>query len=213
MGIGINRGEVVVGNIGSEKRVKYSAIGSAINTAYRIESYTVGGQILLSPGLYERLEPILKTRGTVEARFKGIDQPVTLHDVVAIEGEYPVSLPEKEPENLISLEPPMAVSCFTLEGKSVSDESIPGRIIRLGESAAELLLPEPVEVRSNLKILVDTKESAPLPEIYAKVLTLDESGASPEEVKAGIEFTWVPEEVKALFDERRSAGQPPEGQE
>ncbi len=212
MGIGINRGEVVVGNIGSEKRAKYSAIGSAINTAYRIESYTVGGQILLSPGIYEKVKSILKTRGTVEARFKGIEQPVTLHDVVAIEGDYRVSLPEKEPEKRVRLEPPMAVSCFPLEGKSVSDASIPGRITRLGESGAELMLAETLEVRSNLKILVDTQGATPLPEIYAKVLSVDEPASSTGEVQAGIEFTWVPEEVKALFDERRADGQPAEGQ-
>jgi len=211
MGIGINRGEVVVGNIGSEKRAKYSAIGSAINTAYRIESYTVGGQILVSPSIYEKAESILKTRGTVEARFKGIDQPVILHDVVAIEGDYQVFLPEKKPENLISLEPPMEVRCFPLEGKSVSDESIPGLMTRLGESAAELALPELVEVRSNLKILVDTKEASPLPEIYAKIISVDQSTTSLDGVKVGIEFTWLPEEAKALFDEKRSAGQPSDG--
>ena len=37
--------------------------------------------------------------------------------------------------------------------------------------------------------------------------TLVDSALPAEEVKAGIEFTWVPEEVKALFDERRSEGQ------
>ena len=52
MGIGLNTGEVIVGNIGSLKRSKYGAVGSAINTAYRIESHTVGGQILLSPSTY-----------------------------------------------------------------------------------------------------------------------------------------------------------------
>ena len=49
MGIGINTGEVIVGNIGSLKRSKYGAVGSAINTAYRIESHTVGGQIFTEP--------------------------------------------------------------------------------------------------------------------------------------------------------------------
>ena len=49
MGIGINTGDVIVGNIGSEKRTKYGAVGAAINLAYRIESQTVGGQVLLGP--------------------------------------------------------------------------------------------------------------------------------------------------------------------
>ena len=54
MGIGLNTGKVIVGNIGSEQRTQYGAVGSAINMAYRIESYPVGGQILISPTTYER---------------------------------------------------------------------------------------------------------------------------------------------------------------
>ena len=49
MGVGINTGEVIVGNIGSEKRTKYGAMGTAINMAYRIESHTVSGQGLHQP--------------------------------------------------------------------------------------------------------------------------------------------------------------------
>jgi adenylate cyclase len=48
MGIGINTGEVVVGNIGSETRCKYGVVGSQVNLTYRIESYTTGGQIFIS---------------------------------------------------------------------------------------------------------------------------------------------------------------------
>src|SRR5262252_8642424 len=58
MGIGLNMGAVIVGNIGSEQRTKYGAMGSAINTAYRIESYTVSGQILISPELYARVQDV-----------------------------------------------------------------------------------------------------------------------------------------------------------
>jgi len=47
MGIGLHDTEVIVGNIGSSKRVKYSVVGSGVNLTSRIESYTVGGQILI----------------------------------------------------------------------------------------------------------------------------------------------------------------------
>ena len=48
MGIGIVTGEVVIGNIGSDKRMKYGVVGSSVNLCGRIESYTFGNQILIS---------------------------------------------------------------------------------------------------------------------------------------------------------------------
>ncbi len=48
MGCGLNTGQVVAGNIGSNLRSKYGIVGNAINLAGRIESFTVGGQVLVS---------------------------------------------------------------------------------------------------------------------------------------------------------------------
>ncbi|MCB0258643.1 MAG: adenylate/guanylate cyclase domain-containing protein, partial [Calditrichaeota bacterium] len=48
MGIGINTGEMVIGNIGSPRRMKYGVVGSHVNLAARIESCTIGGQVLIS---------------------------------------------------------------------------------------------------------------------------------------------------------------------
>jgi adenylate cyclase len=57
MGIALHTGEVVVGNIGSTKRSKYGVVGRTVNLTARIESFTVGGQILVSPALLQRCRP------------------------------------------------------------------------------------------------------------------------------------------------------------
>jgi class 3 adenylate cyclase len=60
MGIGIHNSEVVVGNIGSRLRTKYSVVGSGVNQVTRIEGYTVGGQILASEPVFKKVRNILR---------------------------------------------------------------------------------------------------------------------------------------------------------
>ena len=74
IGIGINSGEAIIGNMGSESRFDYTAIGDAVNTAARLESATkdkgvdllIGEQTEAYCGFYlESLEPI-KVKGKAE---------------------------------------------------------------------------------------------------------------------------------------------------
>jgi adenylate cyclase len=199
MGIGLNTGEVVVGNIGSEERAKYSAIGSPINTAYRVESYTVGGQILISPTTYEKVKSLVEVRGKMKVQFKGIDQPVTLYDVVGMGGGYAVALPEKEARPLVKVEPPIPITCLSLEGKTVSETSISGHITHFGGSAADVSMEQLLEVRSNLKILLVSEKVSGLSEVYAKVMSVEPSDPKSSQYKVRLEFTWLPDDARAFI--------------
>ena len=57
MGVGLHTGQVVVGNIGSPERMKYGVVGSHVNLTSRIQSYTIGGQILISETTRQEVGP------------------------------------------------------------------------------------------------------------------------------------------------------------
>jgi adenylate cyclase len=206
MGIGINTGEVVVGNIGSERRASYGAVGTPINAAYRIESFTVGGQILISPSTHDCIETDLTIRGTREVKFKGLDEPVTLYDVAGIAEPYQVFLPEKKAVALTPLNPPLPIECFLLEGKTVSDTAIAGRITDLAENSAEVFLDQKLSAYTNLRIVLATPETRGLSELYAKVLPHDKPAGSATDHCARLQFTSMPQDTKDFLDKRRSDG-------
>ncbi len=81
MGIGINSGQLIVGNIGSEKRKKYGAVGIPINLAFRVQAEAEGGEVLVSPAVFHDLGEELLVEETRQCSLKGIEQPVTLYRV------------------------------------------------------------------------------------------------------------------------------------
>jgi len=76
MGIGISCGKLVVGNIGSEKRKKYGAVGSAINTAFRVEERTRPGEILATQAVKDIIGEKLQVGARWEDNLKGIGKTV-----------------------------------------------------------------------------------------------------------------------------------------
>ena len=79
MGIGVNTGSVVVGNIGSERRTKYSVVGSDVNFASRMEAFALAGQILISAATYSRVRDLVEVDNVLEAEMKGLPGRATLY--------------------------------------------------------------------------------------------------------------------------------------
>jgi adenylate cyclase len=55
VGCGINSGEVIVGNVGSERRLDYTAMGDVVNVASRLTDLAAGGQVLISQATRDRV--------------------------------------------------------------------------------------------------------------------------------------------------------------
>ena len=206
MGIGINTGEAVVGNIGSEKRASYGAVGTPINAAYRIESFTVGGQILISPSTYEKVKSLVSIIGTKDVKFKGLKEPVCLYDVAGIGGSYQVFLPEKKADPLIRLNPPLPIECFLVEGKTVSETAIAGRMTRLAENSAEVVLDQNLSAHANLRIVLAPPDARGLSELYAKVLPHDHPDGPDGDHCCQLQFTSLPQDTRDFLDKRQSDG-------
>ncbi len=83
-GIGLNCGEAVVGNIGCDIRMDYTAIGDTVNTAARLEAKALGGEILISEALYERLSDRITAQFKEEMTLKGKALPVRVYSVSGV---------------------------------------------------------------------------------------------------------------------------------
>jgi PAS domain S-box-containing protein len=73
-GIGIHTGEAVVGNIGTDQQMNFTAIGDAANLAKRLQENAAGGQILLSVAAYARVSSHVRAKELAALRVKGREQ-------------------------------------------------------------------------------------------------------------------------------------------
>lgn len=195
MGIGLNETVVIVGNIGSSKRTKYAVVGSGVNMTSRIESYTVGGQILISESVRKEVGDVLRIDRQREVLPKGAETSFLIYQVGGISGQYNHVLDEKG-LSLATLAQELPILFTVFEDKKIEKKGLEGSMVQLSEKSAVVLLDVLLEPMTNLKMnLEDVDEKLASYDFYGKVVE--------RSVKNGnnytLRFTSVPPEVDAYF--------------
>ena len=85
-GVGVNCGPAVVGNIGCDFRMDYTAIGDTVNTAARLESNAKRGSVYISNAMYEKLKDRITVEPIGEIPLKGKLQSVFVYAVTGVNG-------------------------------------------------------------------------------------------------------------------------------
>ncbi len=199
MGIGLNETEVIVGNIGSSKRSKYTVVGSGVNMTSRIESYSVGGQVLISESVRDEAGEVLRIDAQWEVLPKGAETPLKIYEVGGIAGQYNLALEGKDPA-LVILIRQISLRYTVLEGKYVGKKKLKGSVVSLSRKCAKIIFDGPVEMLTNLKMnLEDVDERLAMKDFYGKVIESSEE----KDFSHVVRFTSIPPEVDAYFQSHR----------
>ena len=195
MGVALHRGEVVVGNIGSTKRSKYGVVGRTINTTARIESFTVGGQIIVSPTLISAAGRGLLLGDEVEVHAKGMQAALRCRQLLGHE-DYP-ELSLQEEAECSPLAEPVPIRYVRLTGKHFNEQMEAATFVAISNRRAVIQASTPLPLYSNILLRLEAAaDEEKVPELYAKVIrSLDESGS-----RHLIQFTSVPPGVRARLN-------------
>lgn len=203
MGIGIHSGEVVLGNIGSELRAKYGIVGATINLTSRVESYTVGGQVLISETTRGLCGELLTVGTSQTVSPKGVKGTLTIHEALGVGAPFNVRLASAN-EELVTPRTPLELRYGTVKNKQVAALDHVAHVESMSAQGLELRVDEDLAALSDLQLRVVDGEGFKPGDLYGKVL---KANVRPNVVY--LRLTSVPPELRGVLEAARGDASPP----
>ena len=151
MGIGLCTGDVIAGTIGTRLRAKYGVVGTAVNLAARIESLTVGGEVLAAQSTVRAIGVPLRLDGHHSVEVKGANEPLQVFCIGAIAGQHNLALPSTRSQPQALMQPLEIHYAILLKGTQRQGSAQTAVITHLSEREAWLeLTEEKLELFDNL---------------------------------------------------------------
>lgn len=199
MGIGVHSGEVVLGNIGSELRAKYGIVGSTINLTSRVESFTVGGQVLISETTRARCGDLLKLGQSQVVSPKGVKGTMTIHEALGVLPPFEVTLQSASAnEQLLPPSTPFSLRFAPVKGKEVAELKYTAHVEAISELGLELKVDLELTTLQDLQLRVVDGDGLRPGDLYGKII---KTNVRPNVVY--LRLTSVPPELKPFMEAAR----------
>jgi class 3 adenylate cyclase len=197
MGIGLHTGDVVAGNIGSDQQAKYGVVGEAVNLTARIESLTLGTQLIISDALREAVGDVVVLGAHRVVRVKGITRALSIWNVRGIGGDAPLDLGPPPETSLVKVDLPIDV--HRLDRHIVLPHPVRGVVTGLMLEGLVVDLPEPMELLTRVELRISLGDGRVTQGAYGSIQ--DSVGVKiPGRYRVNIAFTTLQDEDRELLE-------------
>ena len=203
MGIGIDVGEIVACTLGSRSYRVSTILGEPVNTASRMATIALRGQILVSADAQRDWQDQLETGTDFNLLLKGKQRIVQVHEVLGMRFPDNKSVPRRENRKYPRVEAFLPVSYQLVQDKRVLPQAIKAEVTDISYGGMRLYTPHPHQLLDEIRILVPfALGQEHVSEVYARVLS--SAPFDKDSYAVSVEYSYMDEfarrSVRALVD-------------